>query len=123
LALALSMLPLPFLSGFALMGAVLLVAGFAISPTLISLMALTEEVVPSSRLTEGMSIIHTGMAAGIAPGAAVAGQVIDRAGGSPSYWVAVVSGLIGAAATVIAEGSAGRRAPEAALPAADSSPT
>ena len=73
----------------------LLVAGFAISPTLIALMALTEEVVPPSRLTEGMSIIHTGMAAGIAPGAALAGVVIDDAGASASYWVPVVSGAIG----------------------------
>ena len=56
-ALAVSVLPLPFLGGFAAMAAVLFVAGFAISPTLIALMALAEEVVPAARLTEGMSII------------------------------------------------------------------
>ncbi len=102
LAVALSVLPLPFLDGFAAMTAVLLVAGFAISPTLIALMGLTEEVVPPSRLTEGMSIIHTGMAAGIAPGAWLAGVVIDDAGASTSYWVPVVSGAIGMVAAFLA---------------------
>jgi predicted MFS family arabinose efflux permease len=108
-ALAVSVVPLPFLEGLALMGAVLFVAGFAISPTLIALMALTEEVVPIARLTEGMSIIHTGMAAGIAPGAALAGLVVDRAGASSSYWVPVASGVVGAAAAFIAAAAAHRR--------------
>ncbi len=109
-ALALSVLPLPFLDGFAAMTVVLLVAGFAISPTLIALMALTEEVVPTSRLTEGMSIIHTGMAAGIAPGAALAGVVIDRSGASASYWVPVASGVIGVVAAFTAAVRAASRA-------------
>jgi predicted MFS family arabinose efflux permease len=108
-ALAVSVLPLPFLGGFAAMTAVLFVAGFAISPTLIALMALTEEVVPAARLTEGMSIVHTGMAAGIAPGAALAGQVIDRAGASPSYWVPIASGLVGALAALMAGAAARAR--------------
>ena len=101
-ALSLSVLPLPFVAGLVAMDSVLFVAGFAISPTLIALMALTEEVVPTARLTEGMAIIHTGMAAGIAPGAALAGVVIDRAGPSASYWVPVVSGLVGVAAAFTA---------------------
>ncbi len=123
LALALSVLPLPFLGGLVVMGAVLFVAGFAISPTLIALMALTEEVVPASRLTEGMSIIHTGMAAGIAPGAALAGLVIDRAGASTSYWVPVASGLLGAGAAFTAAAAAHRRAAGRARRAGASSPT
>jgi MFS family permease len=123
LALALSVVPLPFLDGLVLMGAVLFVAGFAISPTLIALMALTEEVVPTARLTEGMSIIHTGMAAGIAPGAALAGQVVDRAGASAAYWVPVVSGFVGAAAAFIAAAAAHRRVAARARPGAASSPT
>ena len=35
---------------------------------------------PPSRLTEGMSFLHTGIVAGVAPGAALAGVVIDRSG-------------------------------------------
>lgn len=102
LALALSVVPLPFLVGFPLMAAVLFVAGFAISPTLIAMMALVEQIVPAARLTEGMSIVHTGMAAGIAPGAAAAGLAIDRWGASPSYWVAIAAGLVGAVAAFAA---------------------
>ena len=122
-ALALSVLPLPFLDGLVTMGAVLFLAGFAISPTLIALMALTEEVVPTARLTEGMSIVHTGMAAGIAPGAALAGQVVDRAGASVSYWVAGASGVIGAAAAFTAAAAAHRRDARRDRPGTASSPT
>ncbi len=96
LALALMMVPLPFVQGFALMGVLLFFAGLAISPTLIASVAWVEETVPSNRLTEGISIMTTGLAAGVAPGAAVAGLVIDRAGASASYWVAAGAGLCGA---------------------------
>ena len=109
--LAVSVLPLPFLGSIGAMAAVLLVAGFAIAPTLIALTALTEQVVPASRLTEGMSIVHTGMAAGIAPGAAAAGQVIDRVGPSASYWVPVAAGAVGVVAAFIAAATA--REPQA----------
>jgi MFS family permease len=123
LALAFSVLPLPFVSGLAVMAAVVFVAGFAISPTLIALMALTEEVVPTARLTEGMSIIHTGMAAGIAPGAALAGVVIDRSGASASYWVAVASGAIGAGAAFTAAARARSRDARVAVAAEGSGPS
>ena len=98
LALALSMTPLPFVHNVALMAVVLFVAGFAISPTLIAGVAWVEETVPSNRLTEGISILTTGLGAGVAPGAALAGIVIDRSGASTSYWVAAVAGLLGALA-------------------------
>jgi len=98
LALALSMTPLPFVHNVALMAVVLFVAGFAISPTLIAGVAWVEETVPSNRLTEGISILTTGLGAGVAPGAAMAGIVIDRSGASTSYWVAAVAGLLGALA-------------------------
>jgi hypothetical protein len=105
-ALSVSVLPLPFLGGFPAMVGVLFVAGFAISPTLIALTGLTEQVVPPARLTEGMALVSTGIGAGVAPGAALAGQVIDRAGTSPAYWVAVGSGLVGLVAAFIAATSA-----------------
>jgi MFS family permease len=103
LALALAMLPLPFLQGFPLMAVVLFVAGFAISPTLIASVGWIEETVPQGRLTEGISIVTTGLAAGVAPGAAVVGHVIDAHGASAGYWVPVIAGFAGAA---IAFGSA-----------------
>jgi len=104
LALALSMTPLPFVHNLALMAVVLFAAGFAISPTLIAAVAWVQETVPSNRLTEGIATLTTGLGAGIAPGAALAGIVIDRSGASTSYWVAVVAGLL-AALSVFATGS------------------
>lgn len=119
--LAASILPLPFVGSLLLMGAVLFVAGFAISPTLIAMTAWIEQVVPASRLNEGMSIIHTGIAAGIAPGAAVAGQVIDDAGASMGYWVPAVAGWLGVLAALAAQrASRGAATPEAASPTGSS---
>lgn len=103
LALALSMTPLPFVHSFVLMGLLLFLAGFAISPTLIASVSWVEETVPTNRLTEGISILTTGLAAGVAPGAALAGVVIDRHGASASFWVPVCAGLLGAS---VAFGSA-----------------
>jgi MFS family permease len=77
---------------------VLFFAGFAISPTLISSISLVERIVPASRLTEGIAWVSTGLAAGIAPGAAVSGVVIDSAGASAAYAVPVVSGAVAVAA-------------------------
>jgi MFS family permease len=97
LTLGLLMLPLPFVGGFVLLGLFLFLAGFAISPTLIASVAWIEETVPAGRLTEGITVVTTGLAAGVAPGAAVVGIVIDRHGASASYWVPAVAGLAGAA--------------------------
>jgi MFS family permease len=93
--LALSLIPLSYVSNLPTMAGVLFVAGFAISPTLIGAASLIEQSVPTARLSEGLAVIHTGIAAGLAPGAAIAGHVIDAYGASPAYLVAVGSGVAG----------------------------
>ena len=93
-----AMLPLGLIGSVPVMGAALFVAGFAIAPTLIATMSLTEKTVPHARLTEGMAIIHTGIVAGVAPGATLAGVVIDTYGASPAYLVAAGAGLVSALA-------------------------
>ena len=118
LTLALLMAPLPFVHSLALMGVLLLLAGSAISPTLIASVAWVQETVPPSRITEGIAITTTGLAAGVAPGAALVGVVIDAHGASAGYWVPAVAGLLGAAVAFTAWPF--QRAPQA--PAA-SSPT
>ena len=55
-----------------------------------------EQGVPAQRLTEGIALSHTGLAAGLAPGAALAGLVIDAHGASPSYLVALAGGVVAA---------------------------
>ena len=91
----LAMVPLGFIGSMWVMGAVLFVAGFAIAPTLIAAMSLAEACLPSARLTEGMAVLQTGLMAGVAPGAALAGVVIDAHGASPAYLVSVAGGLVG----------------------------
>jgi MFS family permease len=95
-AMMLAMAPLMVISSVPVMAVVLLVGGLATAPTLIAAMTLVEQGVPARRLTEGMAILHTGLVAGIAPGASIAGFVVDHAGASPAYAVSVVSGLLAA---------------------------
>jgi len=71
-------------------------SGLAVSPTLIAAMALVEQTVPSSRLTEGMTWATTGLAVGVAPGAAVAGATIDAAGATVAFLVPVAGGALAA---------------------------
>jgi MFS family permease len=101
LALALLMVPLPFLDRIGVLGVFLFLAGFAISPTMIAAVSWVESVVPSTRLNEGMTVFSTGLIAGVAPGAAVVGTVVDSQGASASFWVGAAAGLLGAAAGLV----------------------
>jgi MFS family permease len=115
LLLAVSLVPLPFVEDFWVLAVILFVAGLTISPTLIASVAWIEETVPPRRLTEGISIMTTGMYVGLAPGAAGVGTVVDRYGASASYWVPVAAAAVGvvvAAATVLLV----RRGPAAVVP-------
>jgi MFS family permease len=94
LGMAAAMAPLALVPSIPLMGLVLLVGGFAISPTLIAAMSLAEQVLPPARLTEGMMLLQTGIALGLAPGAALAGVVIEVSGASTAYLVSLGGGLL-----------------------------
>jgi MFS family permease len=107
LLLALVMVPMPFVGSMVAMGGTLFLAGFAIAPTLIALFSAIEQGVPAGRLTEGIAISHTGLAAGLAPGAALAGLVIDAHGASPSYVVALGGGVVSALASLALPSSFG----------------
>ncbi|HEY3530917.1 MAG TPA: MFS transporter [Nocardioides sp.] len=98
--LAVVMVPMSYVGSMLAMGLALFIAGFAIAPTLIATMSAIEQSVPGPRLTEGIAIIHTGLAAGLAPGAALAGIVIDAHGASPSYLVALGGGVVAALAAL-----------------------
>jgi len=98
------MAPTPLVGSLPAMGMLLFLAGFAIAPTLIAAVSFIEQTVPASRLTEGIAMLHTTMAAGIAPGAAVAGVVVDAAGPHAAYLVPICSGAIGVLAAVATRG-------------------
>ena len=116
LGLGALMLPLPFVNGFVSLAIFLFLSGFAISPTLIAAFAWIEETVPAGRITEGITLFTTGLGAGLAPGAALAGVVIDRSGASASFWVPAAAGLLGVAIALLT----GRRTSTGSLsPAVD----
>ena len=96
--MALAMAPLSFVDSLALMGGLLLVGGVAIAPTMIATLSLTERTVPVPRLTEGMAIMHTGIVAGVAPGALLSGIVVDHVGASAAYLVSLAAGVVAAVA-------------------------
>jgi MFS family permease len=96
LAMACAMAPLYFVDSIPLMGATLFVAGFAIAPTMIATLSLTEATIPAGRLTEGMAIMQTGLVAGVAPGATLSGLVVDHQGASAAYLVSVAAGVVAA---------------------------
>jgi MFS family permease len=95
-ALAATMAPLPFIDNIWVMSGSLFVGGFAVAPTLIATMSLTEQTVPGGRLTEGMAIVHTGIAAGVAVGAAASGVLIDSHGASLGFFVSLAAGAVAA---------------------------
>jgi len=98
LGMACAMAPLSFVGSIPLMGLLLFFGGSAIAPTLIAGLSLTERTVPTSRLTEGMAIMHTGIAAGVAPGAMISGFVVDHSGASAAYLVSLAAGVVAAVA-------------------------
>ena len=85
---------LPNLPGLAVVTIALFLTGLALAPTLIALFSLIEASVPRARLNEAMGFVQTGMSAGIAPGAWLAGVVADEHGGSAAYWVCTVSAVL-----------------------------
>jgi len=111
LGMAVAMAPLTLVPSIPVMGLVLLVGGLAISPTLIAAMSLAEQALPPSRLTEGMMLLQTGIALGLAPGAALAGLVIDEAGASASYLVSFGGGLLALVAAIATRVPATARTP------------
>ncbi len=94
IGLVVTLVPISFIDNLPVMAAALFVAGFAISPTLIGSMSLIEAAVPAERLSEGLAVVQTGISAGLAPGAAIAGIVIDEYGASPAYYVPLAAAVI-----------------------------
>lgn len=65
------------------------VAGVFFAPTMIVAMALVERTVPAGQLTEGLTWLLAGLNVGVATGAALSGQIIDLAGVTSGFGVAV----------------------------------
>ena len=93
-ALTASVAPLAFLPGLALVAGMLFLAGLAIAPTLVAAVSMVEQTVPAARLTEGIAWVTAGIVAGVAPGSAIAGVVVDETSASTAYGVLFGFGLL-----------------------------
>ncbi|WP_342065888.1 MFS transporter [Achromobacter kerstersii] len=91
---AFTTLPLLLVNDLITLSLGVLLAGLSFAPTMIIGMALVETSVPGQRLTEGLTWLVTGLGAGVAAGAALAGWVVDHYGVGAGFWTAVVAGAI-----------------------------
>jgi MFS family permease len=93
--LALSLLPLPFVDNPVVVALLLVLSGMAIAPTLIASVGVTQSAVHQGRLTEALAWTSTGLAGGVAAGAAAVGYAIDSWGGAQAGFVGVaIAGLL-----------------------------
>ncbi|MEO5652379.1 MAG: MFS transporter [Marmoricola sp.] len=99
--LAVGTVVLPFLGSLVLLGGALFLIGLTVAPTLIALFSIIESSVPRSRLNEAMGFVQTGVGAGIAPGAWLAGVLADEHSGSEAFWVVVASASLAALSGLI----------------------
>lgn len=103
LVLAVGISPVLLAGSVTQLAMVILLGGFAISPTIIAGNALVQDLVPAQRLTEGLTWVISAIGIGMSAGAAVAGAAVDRIGAQDAYLVPVGSGLL--AAVIVLAGS------------------
>jgi len=99
--LALGLVPLLLAPSVPLMAPAALLAGIAISPTLIAAFAFVDELVPPSSRTEGFSWLNSGLATGVALGFAGSGAVADAAGAREAFLLALGAAALGTLVVVL----------------------
>ncbi len=93
-------IPLVLVRDVWLMMPFVVLAGIAVSPSLISSFTLAELLVPRAAVTEAFTWIGTALGLGVAVGASVAGKIVDVSGANAAFVVATVAAAI--AAVVVA---------------------
>lgn len=116
LGLAAGLVPLLLAPTVLLMAPAALLAGIAISPTLIAAFAFVDELVPAPARTEGFSWLNSGLGLGVAGGFALSGAVADAAGARTALLVAL-GAAVAAATTALLGGRALRQAPVGSIQA------
>jgi hypothetical protein len=92
---------------------VLILSGLAIAPTLIASVGVTQSAVDQSRLTEALAWSSTGLAGGVAIGAAAVGHVIDTWDAQAGFIAVAIAGLLLALSGLFVRGPHGRVRPAA----------
>lgn len=101
-ALAIGVSLFVLVSSLWMLAVVMFVTGFAIAPTLINGNGLVQEIVPRTRLTEGLTWVGTSLGVGVSIGSSIAGTRIDADGSHGGFLVVVVAGVAALVATVSA---------------------
>ena len=91
-SVAVTAIPLLLAGNLTALTAAVLLAGLTFGPTITVAMGLVEQQVPKARLTEGMTWLLTGLAMGVALGAAMAGWVIDHRSAQTAFAIALLAG-------------------------------
>ncbi len=76
---------------------VMVVAGSATAPMLITSLSMAQRLVPAALVTEGMAVAVTGILIGISAGSAVGGWAVEALGPQRAYAVPVLAGLLAVA--------------------------
>lgn len=92
--------------GVVALAVALFFSGVAISPSVIAATQLVHEGIAADRLTEALTWISLGLSIGVAPGAALAGAVVDAnlpgVGASGGFLVPLIAGTVAALVTWVA---------------------
>lgn len=105
LGLAAGVVPLLLAPGIGLMVPAALVAGLAISPTLIASFGLVERLVPPSARTEGFTWLNSGLGVGVAVGSALGGALADGPGARAAFLTCLAGALLALTTAVIGRGT------------------
>jgi MFS family permease len=102
-AAAMLLLELPALvvPGLWWLAVVMVVAGCATAPMLITSLSLAQRLVPRALVTEGMAVAVTGILIGISAGSAVGGWAIEAWGAQRAYAVPVAAGAMALAVIAV----------------------
>jgi MFS family permease len=96
-SMAVSMIPPLLVGNLWFLAGALFFSGLTIAPTMVTAMGLVERLVPRAKLTEGITWTSTGLTAGVAAGAAIAGRVIDGHGASTAFAVPACAAAVAVA--------------------------
>ncbi|SFK40872.1 MFS transporter [Geodermatophilus ruber] len=100
-ALTVLTVPLVLVHNIWVMIPFVIVAGLAVSPSLISSFTLAELLVPRSATTEAFTWIGTALGLGVAIGASAAGKVVDVFGANAAFLVATAAAAIAAVVVLL----------------------
>lgn len=97
------LLPAPFVRSTSVLTVTAFIAGLAVAPSLIAIFSLTERIVPSPMLTEGLTFANSGLALGFSAGTALGGLTIDHYGTTWAFALPIASAGIAFVVAVVGQ--------------------